>query len=132
MTLSQAIYETLSTAMEGTIAEGRVYPVAGAPKAGLPRITYMRVGGVREATVGGSTASHARGRYRVMAYAATQIDAEALILAIVDRARVVPQPAPIRVLDLETGPYDIPEDVAGAELQTAVCAVDLGVTYKEH
>lgn len=132
MTISEAIYQFLQSALTGTTAAGKAYSVAGVPKAALPRVTYQRVGGVREAKVGGGTANHARGRYQVTVYSATQLEAETLILAILAQARTMPQSAPIRAVDIETGPYDMPVQVAGAETQTAAVAVDLGVTYQEH
>lgn len=132
MTLSEAFYAFLASAVASTAAAGKVHPVAGAPKRALPRVTYQRVGGNREALVGGGTATHGRARYQVTAWAATQAVAEAVAAAVMAAARTMPQASPILAIDIETGPYDVPREEEGRETMVAGVAIDVGITHKEH
>ena len=132
MTLSEAFYAFLTSAVASTAAAGKVHPVAGAPKQSLPRLTFQRVGGTRESLVGGGSANHGRARYQVTAWAATQAVAEAVVAAVMDASRTMPQASPLRAIDVETGPYDVPRDEDGRETMVAGVAIDVGITHKEH
>lgn len=132
MTTSEAFYAMLAAAVSSTAAAGKVYPAAGAPKSGLPRVVYQRIGGTRQEMVSGGSGNHGRARYQVTAYAETQAVAESIMAAVMTGTRTMPQSAPIRACDVELGPYDVPSDMPGRETMVAGVAIDIGITYLEH
>ena len=131
-TLSQAIYATLTSAVSATTAVGKVYPRAAvAQNATLPYVVYFRVSGSRESMVGRGSANHARARYQVTVYSATQLEAESIINAVLVACRTA-HTSPIKAIDADGGPYDLPEPIDGRETMCAAVAADLSITYKEH
>ena len=135
MTVNEALYIVLIAGAADTDAAGRVYPRADvAQSSARPYVVYRRVSGGRESLVGGGSANHAAGRWQVTVYADHQQQADAVIAAIMANCRQShgSHPPPIRVIDIEAGPYDLPEMIEGAESQLAAIAIDIMVNYLEH
>ena len=132
-TPSEGLYALLTAGVASTDAAGRVYPRADVPQnQARPYVIYFRVSGSRESRVGGGSANHGAGRYQVACYADHQIDADVIIAAIMANCRTHKASDPIRAVDVESGPYDLPQAIEGAESLMAVVAVDLSITYREH
>ena len=131
-TVTESLYAVLTAAVASTAAVAKVYPRAAvAQNVARPYVVYFRVSGNREALVGRGSANHAQARYQVTVYAATQLEAESIMAAITTACRSAVQ-SPIRAIDTDGGPYDLPESVDGQETMCAAVAADLSITYKEH
>lgn len=132
MTISAALFAWLKTAIAATPAANRVYPRHGTPPAAaFPYLNWFRVSGFRQHKVSRGAGDHARSRYQINIYAATQIEAESIAAAILAYMRTGAHNAPIVAIDVEGGPYDLPVEIEGQISQSAAVAVDLGVTHKE-
>lgn len=124
MTLDEAIYAAFNKEDGAPL-----YRLGRAPSASIPRVTYAILGGTTQPILSGGAAAHRRARISLVAVAETQIEALEIIETLIGVAHGVVAQRIIKAIDVEFGPYDLPEPIEGAETMLPAAGVDLGVTY---